>query len=85
MDLQSHLLAHMPRSFKEGEPPDIISCEKQRVLKNRKHTGQSLPQPEKWKEIYHILFPGRNIPDPSTFACGSNIHLVSTWVAFLTA
>ncbi|PMD62059.1 uncharacterized protein K444DRAFT_611268 [Hyaloscypha bicolor E] len=64
-DLKSHLVDRMPCYFKEGDPPDGISAETQKALKSRKKAGQNVPQKERWKEIYQMLFPGHDIPDPS--------------------
>jgi len=63
-DVRTHLVDPEPCSFKQGDPPDGISVSMQKALKSRKATSQNLPQPERWKEIYRMLFPGHDVPEP---------------------
>lgn len=65
--LQVHLFAHIPCSFKEGEPPDGISGAMRKALKNRKNTNPKQSQSERWKEIYRMLFPDSEVPEPCMF------------------
>jgi hypothetical protein len=65
--LQAHLFARIPCSFEEGKPPDGISGAMKKALKNRKNTNPKQSQSERWKEIYRMLFPGSQVPEPCMF------------------
>jgi hypothetical protein len=65
--LQTHLVDPLSCSFKPGDPPKGISVEIQKALKRRRTTGQNLPQWERWKEIYRMLFDNHDVPEPCIY------------------
>lgn len=57
-DLQAHARAPEPCQVHDPEPLDGFNQDQEKRLRSRKKTaGEELTEPEKWRQMYRILFP----------------------------
>ncbi|KAI1843504.1 hypothetical protein JX265_001853 [Neoarthrinium moseri] len=66
-DLEDHHQEDVPCSRQDLEPVDGFNDAQEALLRSRNKHYTGLPEYQKWKEVYKILFPhveGKNIPNP---------------------
>lgn len=62
-ELDSHLTASVGCDLKFWRAPEGITDAMERKLRLRKKAHQDQTEPERWMQIYSILFPGHQLPE----------------------
>jgi hypothetical protein len=61
--LKDHQRAKVPCELKQASV-DTITDEQEKKLHTR--AKPNVPEEEKWREMYQIIFPGEEVPSPCT-------------------
>ena len=62
--LEDHVVAIDPCELRSGKPFDCVTAKLKELLQNTKGEYRRQSEADRWRGVYHLLFPDDEIPSP---------------------